>query len=142
MKSLDNEIDIIFKIPTNANDLMVITVVKKLGAYITTVTQKSLKKYKSVFVSRMQNYTFDTLEYLLKANFIKMNSNENKIKREEYQKEAIIKLKLLGYISMVAEISGCILKRQYKQISMQLTEAINLIVAWKKSDDTRFKKGL
>lgn len=142
IKELDNEIDIIFKIPTNANDLMVITVVKKLGAYITTVTQKSPKKYRNVFVNRMQNYTFDTLEYLLKANFIKMNSNENKIKREEYQKEAIIKLKLLGYISMVAEISGCILKRQYKQISMQLTEAINLIIAWKKSDDARFKKGL
>lgn len=142
IKKLDNEIDIIFKIPTNSNDLMVITIVKKLGAYITTVTQKSPKKFRSVFVNRMQNYTFDTLEYLLKANFIKMSSSENKLKREEYQKEAIIKLKLLGYISMVAEISGCILKRQYKQISMQLTEAINLIVAWKKSDDIRFKQGL
>lgn len=60
--------------------------------------------------------------------------NEKKVKEE-----AIVKLKLLGYVSMVAESSGCILKRQYKQISMQLSEDINLIIAWKKSDDNRFK---
>ncbi len=41
---------------------------------------------------------------------------------------------------MVAENSGCILKKQYKQISIQLSEAINLTVAWKKSDDERWKK--
>ena len=41
---------------------------------------------------------------------------------------------------MVAENSGCTLNRQYKQISMQLAEAINLIVAWKKSDDERWRK--
>ena len=87
----------------------------------------------------MQNYCLDTLEYLLEANFLRMDSLENKKKREEYQKEAIVKLKLLGYVSMVAESSGCILKREYKQISMQLSEAINLIIAWKKSDDNRFK---
>lgn len=138
IKKLDNELDIIFKIPTNSNDLIVITVVKKLGAYITTVTQKSPKKFRSVFVNRMQNYCLDTLEYLLKANFIRLDSKENKQKREEYQNEAIIKLKLLGYISMVASISGCILKRQYKQISIQITEAINLVIAWKKSDDSRY----
>ena len=136
----EKELDNIFKIPSNSNDLLVITVVKKLGAYIITVTEKSPKKFRSVFVNRMQNYCLDTLEYLLKANFIRMDSLDNKLKREEYQKEAIVKLKLLGYISMVAENSGCILKKQYKQISMQLSQAINLIIAWKKSDDERFKK--
>lgn len=88
----------------------------------------------------MQNYCLDTLEYLLKAGFIRIDSLANKEKRAHYQKEAIIKLKLLGYISMVAENSGCILKKKYKQIFLQLTEAINLIIAWKKSDDERWKK--
>ena len=88
----------------------------------------------------MQNYCLDTLEFLLEANFIRMDSQTNKTKREELQKEAIVKLKLLGYVAMVAENSGCILNRQYKQISMQLAEAINLIVAWKKSDDERWRK--
>ena len=136
----DSELENINKLPFNANDLVVITVVKKLGAYIIAVTEKSPKKYRGVFVNRMQNYGLDALECLLKANFIRMDSIENKTEREELQKEAIIKLKVLGYISMVAENSGCILKKQYKQISLQLSEAINLTVAWKKSDDERWKK--
>lgn len=45
---------------------------------------------------------------------------------------------MLGYISMVAENSNCILSKQFKQISIQIGEAINLIAAWKKSDDTRW----
>ena len=139
-KAIDKELNQILKIPTNSNDLMVITVVKKLGAYVIVVTEKSPKKFRGVFVNRMQNYCLETLEYLLRANFLRMDSIENKKERETYQKEAIIKLKLLGYVSMVAENSGCILMRQYKQISIQLAEAINLIVAWKKSDDERFKK--
>lgn len=128
------------KIPANSNDLIVITIVKKLGAYVIAVTEKSPKKFRNVFVSRMQNYCLDTLELLLEANFIRMDSKEKKILREELQKKAIIKLKLLGYVSMIAESVGCILMRQYKQISKQLATAIQLITAWKKSDDQRFKK--
>lgn len=136
----DKELEIISNVPFDSNDLIAITVVKKLGAYVIAVTEKSPKKFRGVFVNRMQNYCLDTLEFLLEANFIRMDSQDNKTKREELQKDAIVKLKLLGYVAMVAENSGCILNRQYKQISMQLAEAINLIVAWKKSDDERWRK--
>ena len=135
-----NELEKVNKLPFNANDLIVITVVKKLTAYTIAVTEKSPKRFRGVFVNRMQNYCLDTLECLLEANFIRMDVIEKKIKREELQKQAIIKLKLLGYISMVAENFGCILKKQYKQISIQLSQAINLTIAWKKSDDERWKK--
>lgn len=135
----DKEIKIVNKLPFNANDLVVITVVKKLGAYVIAITEKSPKKFRGVFVNRMQNYCLDTIEYLLEANFIRLDSASNKEKREKFQKEAIVKLKLLGYVSMVAESSGCILTRQYKQISMQIAEAINLIASWKKSDDERWR---
>lgn len=130
----------VMKIPYDANDLIVITAVKKLSAYVILITEKSPKKFRGVFVNRMQNYCLDTVEFLLQANFIRMDSKEAKAKREEYQKEAIVKLKLLGYIAMVAENSGCILLKQYKQISKQIANAISLIVAWKKSDDQRWKK--
>ena len=135
----DKDFESISKIPFNSNDLIVITIVKKLGAYVITITEKSPKKFRGVFVNRMQNYCLDTLELLLQANFIRMDTLTNKQKREEFQKESIVKLKLLGYVAMLAELSGCILKKQYKQISMQLAEAINLIIAWKKSDDERWK---
>ncbi len=136
----DKELERVSQIPSNANDLMVITVVKKLGAYIIAITEKSPAKYRGVFVNRMQNMCLDTLEILLQANFVRIDCEESKRKREEYQKDAIIKLKMLGYISMVAENSGCILKRQFKQISLQIGEAINLVAAWKKSDDDRWRK--
>lgn len=136
----DQDLKTIEKIPYNANELVVITVAKKLCSYVITVTEKSPKKFRGVFVNRMQNYCLDTIENLLEANFIRMDSSANKLKRESYQKEAIVKLKLLGYIAMLAQSSGCILLKQYKQISMQLAEVINLIVAWKKSDDNRWKK--
>ncbi|MBO5183098.1 MAG: four helix bundle protein [Bacilli bacterium] len=135
----DKELERISKIPSNSNDLIVITVVKKLGAYIIAITEKSPAKYRGVFVNRMQNMCLETLELLLQANFIRIDSIENKRKREEFQKDAIIKLKMLGYISMVAENSNCILKRQFKQISLQIGEAINLVAAWKKSDDERWR---
>ena len=134
----DLELEIIEKIPFNSNDLIVITVVKKLGAYIIAVTEKSSAKYRCVFVNRMQNLALEVLELLLQANFIRIDSKNNKRKREEYQKDAIVKLKMLGYISMVAENSNCILKKQFKQISIQIGEAINLIASWKKSDDSRW----
>ena len=140
MVEQDKELEQINKIPNNANDLILITSVKKLSAYTIAVTEKSPKKFRGVFVNRMQNYCLDTLEHLLEANFIRMDSQENKTIREELQKKAIVKLKLLGYVSMLAENCGCILKKQYKQISLQLSEAINLTVAWKKSDDERWKK--
>lgn len=134
----DMELERIEKIPFNANDLMVITVVKKLGAYIIAITEKSPAKYRGVFVNRMQNLSLEILELLLQANFVRIDSLDNKKKREEYQKNAIIKLKMLGYIAMVAENSKCILSKQFKQISIQIGESINLIAAWKKSDDNRW----
>lgn len=134
----DGELEKVEQIPFNANDLMIITVVKKLGAYIIAVTEKSPAKYRGVFVNRMQNLSLEILELLLQANFVRIDCLENKKKREEYQKDAIIKLKMLGYISMVAENSNCILSKQFKQISIQIGEAINLIASWKKSDDARW----
>lgn len=140
LEKMDEETKFISKIPANSNDLIVITMAKKLCAYVILVTERSPKKFRNVFVSRMQNYCLDTLECLLKANFVRMDSEQNKLKRQEFQKEAIIQLKLLGYIAMIAELSGCILKKQHKQISLQVAEVINLVIAWKKSDDERWKR--
>lgn len=136
----DKDLEKIDKIPHNSNDLIVVTIVKKLTAYVILITEKSPKKFRGVFVNRMQNKCLDTLELLLEANYTNMNSLENKKIRESLQKKAIINLRTLGYISMLAQSSNCILPKQYKQISMQLHQAINLIMAWKKSDDKRFKQ--
>lgn len=72
----DKELEQSNKIPFNANDLVVITTVKKLTAYTIAVTEKSPKKFRGVFVNRMQNYCLDTLENLLKANFTRIDEIE------------------------------------------------------------------
>ena len=82
----DKNLKVIEKIQYNSNDLVVITVAKKLCAYVIAVTEKSPKKFRGVFVNRMQNYCLDTIEYLLEANFVRMDSATNKAKREHYQK--------------------------------------------------------
>ena len=140
LEKRDKEWESVVRIPENTNDLMAITVVKKLGAYIIVITEKSPAKYRGVFVNRMQNFCLDVLEELLRANFIRMINETNKKDRETHQLNAIVKLKMLGYIAMVAENSRCILTKQYKQISIQVGQAINLIAAWKKSDDERWRK--
>lgn len=80
----------------------------------------------------MQNHTLDALESAINANFITMTNDSKKVLREKYQQNAIIKLKMLGYIAMLSQSVGCILPKQYKQISVQSAYAISLIAAWKK----------
>ena len=136
----DAEWEQVCKIPDAASDLIVITKTKKLGAYIIAVTQKSPAKFRSVFVNRMHNLCLDALQDMFRANFIRQDSIENKKQREQYQTDAIIKLKMLGYIALLAENSGCILTRQLKQISIQVSDSVNLTAAWRKSDDEKWRE--
>lgn len=47
--NIDNET----KIREDSSDLIVITKIKKLTAYVITITEKSPKKFRTVFISRM-----------------------------------------------------------------------------------------
>lgn len=132
-------IDKSVKIPQSASELIVITKAKKLAAYVITITEKSPKRYRAVFVNRMQNYCLDCIENLIEANSLKMDNHKNIEKRKECQNNAFLKLKMLGYVSFLALENECILKKQYQQISLQASDCINLLVAWRKSDFERRK---
>ena len=62
------------KIPSDSSELIVITKAKKLTAYVITITEKSPKKFRAVFINRMQNYSLDCIENLIEANSIRMDS--------------------------------------------------------------------
>ena len=134
------DIDKEMKIHDNSSELLVITRTKKLAAYVITVTEKSPKRFRGVFVNRMQNYCLDCLESLIEANSLRMDSVRNKEKRKDCQHNAYLKLKLLGYMAFLSLESECILKKQYEQISLQVSDCINLLVAWRKSDADRSGK--
>ena len=142
-KVIQNEIpgiDEDSKIRQGTSELLVITKTKKLAAYVITVTEKSPKRFRAVFVNRMQNYCLDCLENLIEANSMRMDNTKNKERRKECQHIAYLKLKLLGYMAFLSLESQCILKKQYEQISLQVADCINLLVAWRKSDADRVGK--
>ncbi|MCL2540031.1 MAG: four helix bundle protein [Firmicutes bacterium] len=120
-----------------SSELKVITEVKKLTAYVITITEKSPKKFRAVFVMRMQNYCVNTLEKLIRANSVRADSLEGKARRSALQHDAYTELKTLEYISFIALECKCILPNQYQQICRQLDSCISLLVAWRKSDERR-----
>ncbi len=121
------------------SELVVITKAKDMCSYIMTVTQKSPKHFRYTFVSRLQNLALDVIENLYRANdtFVTKENLAYRQQRLEYQHKAMTSMKLLSYFSLLSMENGCILPRQYEQISMKSTECINYIGAWINSDRKR-----
>jgi len=119
------------------SELKVITEVKKLTAYVITITEKSPKKFRTVFVVRMQNHCIDTLENLIKANSIRADCSKNKARRAGFQHEAYSTLKTLEYVAFIAFENKCILAKQFEQICKLLDVCLSLLIAWRKSDAER-----
>lgn len=121
------------------SELTVITKTKDLCSYVMTITQKSPKQYRFTFVTRLQNMSLSVIENLFRANdvFVIKNDTVSKKERLDYQRTAMTDLKLLGYISLLAMEQGCILPKQYEQISRQITDCQDLLGAWINSDRKR-----
>lgn len=121
------------------SELTVITKTKDLCSYVITVTQKSPKQFRFTFVSRLQNSALSAIENLFRANdiFISKTDTSSQKERLSYQRNAMTDLKILGYIALLSMEHGCILPKQYEQISRQVTDCRNLLGAWMNSDRRR-----
>ena len=110
------------------SELTVITKAKDLCSYVMTVTQKSPKQFRFTFVSRLQNLALSAIENLFRANdvFVSKTDMHSQNERLSYQRSAMTDLKLLGYIALLSMEQGCILPKQYEQISDKLLASINL----------------
>lgn len=122
------------------SELTIITKAKNLCGYVLTVTEKSPKRFRFTIVSRMQNLAMDIIEQAYRANEIYVGGTAKEataVKRLEYQHSALTSAKLLGYMAMLAQEQGCILPKQYEQISKQVADCQNLLGAWINSDKKR-----
>ena len=121
------------------SELTVITKAKDLCSYVMTVTQKSPKQFRFTFVSRLQNLALSAIENLFRANdvFVSKTDMPSQKERLSYQRSAMTDLKLLGYIALLSMEQGCILSKQYEQISRKIADCQNLLGAWMKSDRRR-----
>ena len=123
-----------------ANELSVITKAKDLCTYIMTVTDKSPKRFRFTLVSRLQNYSLDVIACLISANeiFVSRGSAAEARERIHLQRQAMTRLKLLGYMAELAMQQQCILAKHYEQITMRIYDTQNLLGAWMNSDKKRY----
>ena len=123
------------------SELTVITKAKDLCSYVMTVTQKSPKQFHFTFVTRLQNLALSAIENLFRANdvFVSKADIYSQKERLSYQRSAMTDLKLLGYIALLSMEQGCILPKQYEQISRQIADCQNLLGAWMNSDRRTFE---
>ena len=86
------------------SELVVITRAKDLCDYILTVTDKSPKRFRLTLTSRLQNYSLDIIEYLILANEVYASGGNQEYMRERLrlQRQAMARLKMLGYFANIA----------------------------------------
>jgi len=61
-------------------------------------------------------------------------NEKSKEKRLTFQHEALTALKLLSYMARISMEQGCILPKQYEQITQKVSGCQNLLGAWINSD--------
>ena len=122
------------------SELSVIIKAKDLCKYITQITQKCPKHFRFTFVTRLQNLALSIIENLYRANdtFVGRNSPGQQAIRLNYQHKALTDTRLLAYFAELALEAGCIILKQYEQISFKTTGVMRMIGAWINSDRKRF----
>ena len=104
-----------------------------------TVTDKSPKRFRFTLVAKLQNYALDIIENLYRANevFVKAGDREKAQQRIDFQHQALTELKLLGYMAQLSMEQGCILPKQYEQITKKIHDCQNMLGAWLNTDRKR-----
>ena len=128
--------------PSKKSELRVVTKAKDLCTYILTVTEKSPKKFRFTIVTKLQNLSLDLIENIYEANEIYFKDADAQTiqKRINKQRSALTKVKLIAYISQLARELGCILPKQYENISELVHDCQSLLAAWLKSSKTNLEK--
>lgn len=122
------------------SELQVVTSAKNLCSYVLIATNKSPKTFRFTLVSRLQNLTLNIIENIYRANeiFVQSKNLQNMQKRLEFQHSALTDIKILTYMALLAREQGCILPKQYEQISKLASDCQYLLGAWIKSDKRYF----
>lgn len=121
-------------------DMAVITHAKALCSYVLQASQKSPKAFRFTFTTRLQNLSLDVVEQLFRANevFVCRGDAAALARRAALQHEASTSLKMLVYVAEMAAAQGCLLMKQYEEISRRALDVGNLIGGWINSDRMRF----
>lgn len=125
--------------PSQQSELTVIVKAKDLASYVLTVTEKSPKRFRFTLVAKLQGYALNVIENLYRANevYVAKGDAGAAAQRLEYQHQALTEMKLLGYMAQLSMQQGCILSKQYEQITRKVYDCRNLCGAWVTADRKR-----
>ena len=125
--------------PSQQSELTVIVKAKDLASYVLTVTEKSPKRFRFTLVAKLQGYALNIIENLYRANevYVAKGDTDAAARRLAYQHPALTELKLLGYMAQLSMQQGCILAKQYEQITRKVYDCRNLCGAWVTADRKR-----
>ena len=91
----------------------------------------------------MQNLALEVVEQAYRANEVFVSDerhDQTSTKRLDIQHGALTSVKLLGYMALLAREQGCILPKQYEQITKLVSDCQNLLGAWINSDRKRLRQ--
>lgn len=115
------------------SDLYIITVAKKLVDYVFEVEEKSPKKFRGSLITKMDSTCLDLIELLYQSNALNLH-DANRVQR---QKECLVKLRIISFLSEIGQKYGCYTFHQYETISKQLHDCNAYLLNWMKSDEKR-----
>ena len=86
-------------------------------------------------ISCVAAHALNTIENLYRANevFVRAGGREKAAQRVDYQHRALTELKLLGYMAQLAMEQGCILPKQYEQITKKVNDCQNMLGACRRT---------
>lgn len=115
------------------SDLYVITVAKKLVDYVFEIEEKSPKKFRGSIITKMDSACLELVELLYQANGTDLYDT-NRIQK---QKECLIKMRIISFLSEIGQKHGCYTFHQYETISKQLHDCNAYLLNWTRSDSKR-----
>ncbi len=121
-------------------ELNAIRKAREVCDYIFLITHKSPKEFRFTLIARMHDYSLSAIENMLRANAIKVTSEELLKERKAYQASAMTELTLLGYMVDFASGQKCILARQHEHITKLLYDCRLMLGSWTRSDAARFEQ--
>ncbi len=127
------------------SELSVVTKARDLADYVLQATEKTPKKFRFSFVTRLHNLCFDVISDIFHANSVYVAGPEAESllrERRKRQQRAKVNVKLIAYIADMARRNGALTFKQYEVICRLTTDELKLLGAWIKSDKKRFAKNM
>lgn len=107
------------------NELLVLVKAKELAKYSFEVLEKAPKKFRYVFVNRIENLILDIVSEIAMANTYK-----DLMERIKHQKDAKRSILVLDNLIFIARESECISLKTMENMSKFLAEVSNALSKW------------